>query len=95
MTKHVQVYFKTENDAESANASLQKLAIENEQIEPVPDDPPLLSRLIPLNNLNNPETDNHLTHLLHFDVKEEERESALEIIKEHKGHMDPSELESD
>ncbi len=94
MTKHVEAYFETENDAESAKASLQKLVIEEEYIEPVPDNTPLLSRLIPLNNLDKSGPDKQLTHLLRFDVKDENYETALNVIKEHEGHMDPSELES-
>ncbi|UOR13352.1 hypothetical protein [Halobacillus amylolyticus] len=94
MTKHVEAYFKTENDAESAKASLQKIEIENELVEPIPDDSSLLARLVPLSNFKNPGSDRHLTHLLQFDVKEEGYKSALSIIEEHDGHMDQSEVES-
>lgn len=38
LSKHLEVFFKTENDAESAKAELQKLKISNELVEPIPED---------------------------------------------------------
>ncbi|MCP3028873.1 hypothetical protein [Halobacillus sp. A5] len=38
MTKHIEAYFKTENDAESAKAELQKLSVTNEMVEPIPEE---------------------------------------------------------
>ncbi|MFZ0369510.1 MAG: hypothetical protein WAM07_07905 [Halobacillus sp.] len=38
MTKHVEAYFRTENDAESAKSSLQKYNIEQEAVEPIPEE---------------------------------------------------------
>ncbi|CDQ20403.1 Glyoxalase/Bleomycin resistance protein/Dioxygenase superfamily protein [Halobacillus karajensis] len=38
MTKSVQAYFATENDAESAKASLQSLSIGRETVEAIPED---------------------------------------------------------
>ncbi|MFG6149681.1 hypothetical protein [Halobacillus sp. B23F22_1] len=38
MKKHIEAFFKTENDAESAKASLQKLSISNPFMEPIPEE---------------------------------------------------------
>ncbi|WP_173917148.1 hypothetical protein [Halobacillus sp. Marseille-Q1614] len=37
MKKHVEAFFKNENDAEGARAALQKVAIENDTIEAIPE----------------------------------------------------------
>ncbi|KHE67080.1 hypothetical protein [Halobacillus sp. BBL2006] len=112
MAKHVEAFFQTENDAESAKASLQKLTIEHEMVEAIPEDKDLTT-IVPVGGSSStgggafnftevvqPAFDDegalfdkrHLTHILHFEVQEEEYERALEIIKEHEGHMDKSHL---
>ncbi|MGI8314958.1 hypothetical protein [Halobacillus mangrovi] len=105
MAKHVEAFFKNENDAESAKAELQKLTIENEMVEAIPEDRDL-SMVIPLQSSSGTagattnfvgalETDNdplndqkHLTHILHFQVQEEQYDRAVKIIEQHKGHME-------
>ncbi|MFQ3546224.1 hypothetical protein Q7A53_19245 [Halobacillus rhizosphaerae] len=111
MSKHVEAYFKTENDAESAKAELQSLRTENELVEAIPEDANLTTSIIPLGGANqfgagagvagalDPDdeaapgsNDEHLTHLLHFQIHEEDFDQALHIIQKHQGHMDQSHL---
>ncbi|ELK48839.1 hypothetical protein D479_01040 [Halobacillus sp. BAB-2008] len=47
MSKYVQAYFQTENDAEGAKSSLQKLAVEGEMVEAVPEEADL-TPIVPL-----------------------------------------------
>ncbi len=111
MSKHVEAYFKTENDAESAKAELQSLRTENELVEAIPEDANLTTSIIPLGGANqfgagagvagalDPDdesapgsNDEHLTHLLQFQVHEEDFDQALHTIQKHYGHMDQSHL---
>lgn len=104
MTRHIEAFFETENDAESAKADLQELGIEKEMVEPIPDDADVLP-IVPVQGSTNtggggvsfdsivhPGKDDtrkkHLTHVLHFYLKDEHFDGALEKIKEHNGHMD-------
>ncbi|UOQ43684.1 hypothetical protein MUN89_17615 [Halobacillus salinarum] len=108
MAKHVEAYFHTENDAESAKADLQSLEIEHEFIEAIPDDRDL-NTIVPVGgssqfggtaNISSvmntkdimDDPDGHLTHLLQFEVDEDRYEEALSIIKQHMGHMDQDHL---
>ncbi|WP_101846383.1 hypothetical protein [Halobacillus sp. Marseille-P3879] len=49
MTKHIEAYFKTENDAESARAELQKLSVSNEMVEAIPEES-RLTGIVPILN---------------------------------------------
>ncbi|GGF23364.1 hypothetical protein GCM10010954_22720 [Halobacillus andaensis] len=49
MTKHIEAFFKTENDAESAKAELQKLSISNQFVEPIPEES-RLTGIVPVLN---------------------------------------------
>lgn len=113
LTKHIEAFFKTENDAESAKADLQKLTIEHEMVEAIPDEADLTT-VVPIAGSSNtgggtfnftevlePKYDEngalsdkrHLTHILHFYIQEEEYDHALNIIKDHEGHMNKNHLE--
>ncbi|MCA0971842.1 hypothetical protein LCM20_14640 [Halobacillus litoralis] len=105
MTKHIEAFFQTENDAESAKADLQELGIEKEIVEPIPESVDTLP-IIPVAGSSNtgaagafsyddivhPSSDEtgkkHLTHVLHFYLKDEQFDRAIEKIKKHNGHMD-------
>ncbi|MYL72749.1 hypothetical protein GLW00_18115 [Halobacillus litoralis] len=108
MAKTIQAYFSTENDAESAKASLQPLSVEQDTVEAIPEDTDM-TPIVPVAGSTNsgggtfnftevvsPKHDKdsalsdkkHLTHVLHFSIKEEEYDRAVEVIKEHNGHMD-------
>ena len=110
--KAIQAYFQTENDAESAKASLQSLSVEQESVEAIPEDTDM-TPIVPAAGSTNsgggtfnftevvsPKHDRdalsykkHLTHVLHFSVKEEEYDRAIQVIKEHEGHMNRTDLE--
>ncbi|MGP4060872.1 hypothetical protein [Halobacillus sp. H74] len=113
MAKFVQAYFKTENNAESAKTDLQKLSVNQEMVEAIPEDTDL-TPIVPLAGSTNsgggtfnftevisPKHDQdgalsdkrHLTHVLHFTIKEEEYERALKIVKDHEGHMKRTDFE--
>jgi hypothetical protein len=111
--KAVQVYFPTENEAESAKASLQSLSVEQESVEVIPGDTDM-APIVPVAGSANtgggtfsftevisPKHDQdsalsdkkHLTHVLQFSVKEEEYDRAIQVIKEHEGHMNRKDME--
>ncbi|MFC7063088.1 hypothetical protein [Halobacillus seohaensis] len=112
MRKHIEAYFNTENDAESARAELQKLSMENDLVEAIPEETrltgivPVLNQsqsagvpdfndfIDPDKNVSKDENQDvdHLTHLLHFDVKGDDYNEALAILKTHNGHMDQDEI---
>lgn len=113
MAKAVQAYFKTENDAESAKATLQSLSVEQEMVEAIPEETDM-TPIVPIAGSTNsgggtfnftevisPKHDQesamsdkrHLTHVLHFSIKEEEYERAIQVIKDHDGHMHRSNFE--
>ncbi|MBH0231136.1 hypothetical protein [Halobacillus yeomjeoni] len=113
MTKHIEAFFSTENDAESAKADLQSLSIQHEMVEAIPEDVDL-TPVVPVAGSSNtgggtfnftevlkPKYDNdgalsdkrHMTHTLHFYIKEEEYDRALEIIEKHEGHMNHKHFE--
>lgn len=106
MSKHIEAYFKSENDAESVHAELNKLKVNNVLIEEMPKDYggtmliPFLSinsstgsgGVVPLSPIK-PEQHNSsqdLTQLLQFDVEDEDYEDALTILKENDGYGDKS-----
>ncbi|SFK23622.1 hypothetical protein SAMN04487936_109158 [Halobacillus dabanensis] len=111
--KTIQAYFPTENDAESAKASLQSLSVKQDTVEVIPEDTDL-APIVPVAGSTNtgggtfnftevvtPNHDRnsalsdkkHLTHVLHFSVKEEEYDRAIRVIEEHEGHMNRMDLE--
>ncbi|RWZ58229.1 hypothetical protein EQV77_10665 [Halobacillus fulvus] len=112
MAKHIEAFFPTENDAEGAKSELQKLKIEKELIEPIPEDTdltpivPIVSStnagsgslnfndvLEPIKNQDDSMRDKkQLTHVLHFYLQEEHYDQAIEVIKNHHGHMDEKKL---
>ncbi|MYL38318.1 hypothetical protein [Halobacillus litoralis] len=115
MSKTVQAYFQTENDAESAKADLQSLSVQREMVEAIPGDVDL-TPVVPVAGSANtgggtfnftevitPKHDReealsdkrHLTHVLHFSVKEEEYERAVGVIKDHNGHMNRNDLDDE
>ncbi|WP_076559040.1 hypothetical protein [Salimicrobium flavidum] len=90
-------YFNSENDAHSAMTSLQKLKVENERVEEIPQDSKL-ARVIPFSSggfqasmAEYGETFNEalgakgkeVTHLLQFDVDEAEYDEAIKVLEEH------------
>ncbi|WP_226585077.1 hypothetical protein [Halobacillus litoralis] len=112
MSKAIQAYFQTENDAESAKVDLQSLSVQQETVEAIPEDADL-TPVVPVAGSANtgggtfsftdvvsPKKDQHgplsdqrhLTHVLHFTIKEEEYDRALSIIKNHDGHMNKSDF---
>lgn len=90
-------YFKSENDAESARASLQKLKVENERVEEIPEDSrkeriiPFSSSGLQANVAEYGESFNDafgakgedMTHLLQFDVAEDDHDDAVKVLEEH------------
>ncbi|MCP3032087.1 hypothetical protein LF817_12090 [Halobacillus sp. A1] len=119
MTKHIEAFFRTENDGESAKAELQKLSTQNEMVEPIPEQSRLTGVVPVLNQSQSsggvaaggvagfgdflksdkntsredtPTDVEHLTYLLHFDVKDDEYQEALSILKNHDGHMDQDKI---
>ncbi|MBA2176517.1 hypothetical protein H0266_16585 [Halobacillus locisalis] len=110
MTKHIEAFFESENDAESAKADLQELSIEKELVEPIPADTDL-GPIIPIagsassgpgavsfEDVAEPTRDGalfskkHLTHVLHFYLKDEEFDHAVKKIEKHNGHMNEKHL---
>ncbi|TGB03991.1 hypothetical protein [Halobacillus salinus] len=108
MTKHIEAFFETENDAESAKADLQELGIEKELVEPIPEEADVLP-IVPVagstnvggagisyDNIVHPGQDDtgkkHLTHVLHFYLSDEHFDRAIEKIGKHSGHMNEKHL---
>lgn len=107
MSRSVEVYFKNENDAESARSSLQTAKVNNLFIDEMPESNETMMYIpfFPTNTsasgtpgsvgpvgagaplvLDDNKEDDHqgrLTHLLQFDVNEEDYDHALSILKQH------------
>lgn len=102
MIRKVEVYFESENDAESAKASLQSIKTTPIFIEEmsgetdgkvyVPFFYTNINSFGPMNNtgvigtqasFSSDKKEGEVTHLLHFEVDEEDYNQALAILKEH------------
>lgn len=102
MTKSILVYFKSENDAESAHASLQRLRVSDLFVDEIPEAEQ--NRIVvPLFNLGTTSTnagiigsmdeqgdqdmtDDSLTHLLEGQVDEADYEEAMQVLSDSKGY---------
>lgn len=102
IVRKVEAYFKNENDAESAKASLQSIKTTSVFIEEMsagtdtklyvpffttnveaagaPSNVRPLGAQVPFLSEEN---HGEITHLLHFDVSEEEHDQAISILKDH------------
>lgn len=99
MTKRVEVYFKNENDAESAKMKLQPLKVTNIFVDkmPVKDEKVFFFPFVQANLGGTEETksnkdgianekdlsNNSPTHMLQFDVEEEDYEASMNVLKQY------------
>ncbi|MFC4557740.1 hypothetical protein ACFO3D_05900 [Virgibacillus kekensis] len=83
----IDAYFRTENDAESAKASLETLKVENSSVEPVTEE--LRNKLIEIlrDMFTTPDEDPHHPYLLHAEVKQEDFQEAVDVVKKGKGFI--------
>ncbi|UTR10513.1 hypothetical protein MM300_22030 [Evansella sp. LMS18] len=106
MAEHMHAYFRSENDAESALAKLQKLKVENIFVDSIPDDtdrgifiPAAATNVgggsgtsgVPgyLEGITH-DDENTFTHMLEFEVDEEDAEEAFELLKKEDAYVDES-----
>ncbi|WP_077624568.1 hypothetical protein [Sediminibacillus massiliensis] len=111
MAEHVEAYYKSENDAESARAKLNTLNTNQILIEEIPDgtDTKLLVPFMgsgdmaastttgvppvaptQMDNKKKEADPKSLTHLIHFEVEEEDYEKALNVLRETGSYIDES-----
>lgn len=102
MLQHVQVYFESENDAESAVVKLKKVAISDARVDSIPDGDRNLFVIPALNfsggtgssagviaNPNQNQGDpKDFTHVLEFYVAPENIPEMLEVLGTTNGHLD-------
>lgn len=121
MAKKIEVYFKSENDAESAHAALKKLKVNDVYIEEIPGDTDTgffvpfssanvgsssgaagysgtagtagsaggpIAPFAPIVGRDNDEDHDHgkLTHLMHFNVEEEDFDETVSILIDNDGY---------
>lgn len=103
--KLVEVYFKNENDAESARAKIEKYNVRHVSIEKVPEGndsqsfTPFLSpswgsggagfplrKQDPEENEANQADPKYMSHLLRFEVEENEYEDAIAVLKDYEAY---------
>lgn len=87
--QRVQAYFRNENEAEDAKASLQTLNARDVMVEKVPESNRNLWDLIrdTFSGSNSFDEDHHNPHVVEFQVEEEGYHKAKEIIREKNGHI--------
>ncbi|MBM7579938.1 hypothetical protein [Jeotgalibacillus terrae] len=104
MEHHLQAYFKTESDAESALASLQRCPIRDPRIDAIPDTDrnPFLLPALSFSSSSAPQTgvitdrdaiseaDSSETfhYLIEFYVNENDREEVLSVLSKTEAHLD-------
>ena len=108
MAERMQAYFKSENDAQSALASLQRVNVSNTFVEEIPDDgnrrvliPAVSAGTGPVNTSAGPglyrdlwngddEEEHSYSHILEFEVAEEDAEEAFRLLQKEKAYIDES-----
>ncbi|WP_082234855.1 hypothetical protein [Halobacillus massiliensis] len=84
MKKHVEAYFKNENDAEGARAALQKMPVENDIVEAIPEGRNVTG-VVPVLNQSGTSA---VTGVAGFtDFLNPKKDSQKEDIEEEAGHL--------
>ena len=104
MDHHLQAYFKSENDAESALVKLKRVAIRDARLDSIPEGN-IHPYVIPALNFSSSATPNTgvvtqnttfndkgssegLTHILEFSVSPEDVSEALQVLSSTDAHVD-------
>lgn len=100
MSRKILAYFDSENDAESAKATLQTLKVRHVIVDKLPDTDEKVSYIpftptgqsqgaigtIGLKNHNSEENEGQVTHLLEAQVEEEDFEKAMQYLMDNNGY---------
>ncbi|MFA9560247.1 hypothetical protein ACERII_23295 [Evansella sp. AB-rgal1] len=108
MVYRIHAYFKSENDAEAAKATIQQLHVSHVLVDSIPEKKEKSFILPPLNystadslaparapakaymllNVNKDDSRLSLTHVLEFQVEEDDLDKALEQLRSNKAYID-------